>query len=76
MISQNTSILVSTQVPEFVREEHPKFITFLEAYYEFLDNTQKNQANKIQNISDVDQTLDEFEDYFSNHFYRISQKTL
>jgi hypothetical protein len=68
MISQNTSILVSTQVPEFVREEHPKFITFLEAYYEFLDNTQKNQANKIQNISDVDQTLDEFEDYFFKSF--------
>lgn len=68
MISQNTSILVSTQVPEFVREEHPKFITFLEAYYEFLDNTQKDKANKIQNVSDIDQVLDEFEDYFFKSF--------
>jgi hypothetical protein len=36
----NTSILVNSQVPEFVREEHPLFITFLEAYYEFLETKQ------------------------------------
>jgi hypothetical protein len=32
-----TSILVKKQVPEFIRDEYPKFVTFLESYYEFLE---------------------------------------
>ena len=35
-----TSILVNRQVPEFIREEYPVFITFLEAYYEYLETQQ------------------------------------
>ena len=27
-----TSLLVNRQVPEFIRDEYPTFITFLEAY--------------------------------------------
>ena len=32
-----TSLLINRQVPEFIREDHPLFISFLEAYYEFLE---------------------------------------
>jgi hypothetical protein len=43
MADQKTSLLINRQVPEFVREEHPNFIAFLEAYYEFLE---KNKVHK------------------------------
>lgn len=75
MISQNTSILVASQLPEFIREEHPKFISFLEAYYEFLDITQRNESDKLKNVSDIDQSLDEFEDYFFKSFLPYFPKT-
>ena len=75
MVDQKTSLLINRQVPEFVREEHPNFIAFLEAYYEFLENkqgTQKNdlvtQSKKLRNISDVDSSIGEFEDNFFNTF--------
>jgi hypothetical protein len=79
MNNSNTSILIERQLPEFVREEYPKFISFLEAYYEFLEqkqivnNTdQKNDltvvAKKLRNLSDVDESLDEFENNFFNSF--------
>ena len=75
MIDQKTSLLINRQVPEFVREEHPNFIAFLEAYYEFLENkqgTQKNdlitEAKKLRNVSDVDLSIGQFEDNFFNTF--------
>ena len=37
MAFSNTSLFVSEQVPEFIREEYPLFIQFLRAYYEFLE---------------------------------------
>jgi hypothetical protein len=70
-----TSILVEGQVPEFVREQHPVFISFLEAYYEFLEQEQGTQNNDLtskakllRNVSDVDASIDEFEESFINNF--------
>ena len=71
----NTSILVNSQVPEFVRDEYPLFITFLEAYYEFLETKQAGeindltqQAKNLRYLSDVDYSLDQFENSFFNSF--------
>jgi hypothetical protein len=71
----NTSILINSQVPEFVREEYPLFISFLEAYYEFLEAKQANeqndltqQAKNLRYLSDVDFSLDQFENSFFNTF--------
>lgn len=75
MSDLKTSLLVNRQVPEFVREEHPLFIAFLEAYYEFLENKQGQQINDLttvaknfRNLSDVDLSIDEFEEQFFNTF--------
>ena len=75
MADQKTSLLINRQVPEFVREEHPNFIAFLEAYYEFLENKQGSQKNdlvaeskKLRNISDVDLSIGQFEDNFFNTY--------
>ena len=47
MSDLKTSLLVNRQVPEFVREEYPLFITFLEAYYEYLETKQGTQINDL-----------------------------
>jgi hypothetical protein len=74
-MDKKTSILINGQLPEFVRDEYPLFGTFLEAYYEFLENKQgtKNndltlQAKKLKTITDVDQSIDEFEEHFLNTY--------
>ena len=41
------SILVSQQVPEYIRDEYPLFVNFLEAYYEFLETKQGTQKNDL-----------------------------
>ena len=71
----NTSILINRQVPEFVREEYPLFITFLEAYYEYLEQKQPGQLNdltqqakNLRYISDVDASIDQFESSFFNTY--------
>ena len=35
--NNKTSLLVSSQLPEFVRDEHQTFVSFLEYYYKFLE---------------------------------------
>ena len=77
----NTSILINRQVPEFVREEHPLFITFLEAYYEYLEQKQTGQLNNLTQkakdlryLSDVDYSLNEFEDSFFNTYASLLPK--
>lgn len=50
------SSLVSRQLPEFVREDYPTFVAFVEAYYEYL----QTQGVDFSTIRDIDQTLDTF----------------
>jgi hypothetical protein len=75
MADQKVSALIYQQVPEYVREEYPVFISFLEAYYEFLETkqgTQKNdlmaQAKDLRYITDVDDSIDDFEKNFFETF--------
>lgn len=50
------SSLVSRQLPEFVREDYPTFVAFVEAYYEYL----QTQGVDFSTIRDIDQTLENF----------------
>jgi hypothetical protein len=68
MSDLKTSLLVNRQLPEFVRDEHPKFVLFLEAYYEFLDQSGYGKAKELRNVPDVDVSLQEFEQQFFNTF--------
>ncbi len=55
--NNKTSILVSSQLPAFVREEHDRFVKFLEYYYKFLeqDGQQLYVAKNFPRYLDVDQ---------------------
>ena len=69
---QNTSILISSQLPEFVRDnpDYANFNLFLTAYYEWMEKNGKvtERTKNLLNYKDVDQTTDEFLDYFTNDF--------
>jgi hypothetical protein len=75
MSDYKTSLLVNKQVPEFIRDEYPVFVSFLESYYQYLETqqgTQKNdlvsKAKELRYITDVDTSIDDFEDNFFNTF--------
>lgn len=81
MTTQKTSILINRQLPEFIRDEHPLFQSFLEAYFEFLENRQQNQNNdlitkakQLRTISDVDESLADFEDNFLQTYAKFFPK--
>jgi len=48
--------VVRSQLPEFVREDYPTFVAFVEAYYEFL----QNQGVDLTEFRDIDKTLESF----------------
>ena len=50
------STVLPKQLPEFVREDYPIFIKFLEYYYEYLDS----QEVDIKSVRDLDETADKF----------------
>jgi hypothetical protein len=67
---QSLSHLIANQLPDFVRVEYPVFITFLEKYYEFLD--EENQVNNFllnyEKNFDINRTLDTFLPKFKNQY--------
>ena len=75
MSNLKTSILVAQQVPEYINDEYPLFISFLEAYYEFMEKAQGIQKNDVltlsknmRYVSDVDASIGAFEKSFFNNF--------
>lgn len=64
------SVFIESQLPDFVTENHPKFVAFLEAYYEWLELKENpyGRTQFLQELSDVDDTLDEYIDYFKSKY--------
>lgn len=67
---QSLSHLIANQLPDFVRNEYPVFVQFLEKYYEYLD--QENQVNNIllnfESFTDINRTLESFIPKFKNQY--------
>lgn len=67
---KKVSPLIPSQLPEFVREDHPLFVQFMESYYEWMEvegNTLHSSQN-LQNIGDIDDTINEFIRNFKNTY--------
>lgn len=78
-ITKKISAIVERQLPGFVRQDHPTFIAFLEAYYEWLaqDGNAEERLKTLEKNQDIDTTLDEFVEYFNKEFLvRIPQEIL
>jgi hypothetical protein len=69
---QKTSLLVPHQLPEFIRDnpEYSNFVLFLQAYYEWMEETGKvtERSKNLLNYRDIDSTTTEFTNYFYNDF--------
>jgi len=70
--NQKTSLLIDSQLPEFVRDnpDYGNFRLFLQAYYEWLEEEGKvtNRTKNLLSYKDVDTTTNEFLSYFTNDF--------
>ena len=69
---QKTSLLIPSQLPEFIRDEpsYDNFVLFLQAYYEWLEQNDNitDRSKNLLNYKDIDNTTSEFLDYFYNDF--------
>ena len=73
MTSNNkTSLLISSQLPEFVRDnpDYANFNLFLESYYEWMEQQGQvtDRSKSLLSYKDIDTTTDEFINYFINDF--------
>jgi len=69
-VKPKISTVVESQLPEFIREDYRqvdgsdgKFVLFLKAYYEFLEQTENRD---LKSNRDLDDTFDTFLQYFKN----------
>ena len=63
-IKPNISSILSRQIPEFIRDEYPSFVTFVQKYYEYID--ENYNGRNLKDYRDLDDTLDSFVQYFRN----------
>lgn len=69
-MSNTISLLVRSQLPEFIRSDYDTFTTFVEAYYEWMDQ-EGNAIDLSKNIPaymDLDTTIDDFVEFFMKQF--------
>lgn len=75
--SPTISNFIADQFPQFYREEGPQFITFMEAYFEWMEQ-EGNPIGGSRNIlqyRDVDTTLEQFMSHFNaKYLYGIPEK--
>lgn len=63
------SSLVPSQLPEFVRIDHPTLVAFLSAYYEWLEtNNELYSPMALEGLSDIDETMDKFVSQFKKQY--------
>ena len=67
---ERISVRVEGQLPQFVKQDHATFVAFLEAYYEYMEQTGKPYEiiGNLRNYFNVDKTVDDFLQYFKKHF--------
>jgi hypothetical protein len=69
-IKERVSTQVNRQLPEFVQVGYEQFVTFVERYYEFLEQDQGAQEviQNAKNYRDIDETIDSLSEAFFRTF--------
>jgi len=64
------SPFIESQLPDFVRSDYPMFVSFLEAYYEWVEQNDNSvgAVSRLTSVSDVDTTIDSFVSQFRNTY--------
>ena len=69
-LDERISVKVEGQLPAFVKQDHPTFVAFLEAYYEYMEQLGKPYeiVGNLSNYNNLDKTTDDFLKYFKKQF--------
>lgn len=61
---------VEKQFPEFVRENHPQFLKFMKAYYEWAESVGNvlHESKSISEYQDIDTTIDDYAEQLFKEF--------
>lgn len=69
---KKTSLLIPSQLPEFIKgnPDYSKFVEFIQAYYEWMEQNQGvlDYSKNLLSYKDIDTTTDQFVNYFINDF--------
>ena len=76
-VYKKISPLVEQQFPEYIRENGPRFVAFMEAYYEYLEQSGKSidAIRTLNDNQDIDRTVTEFVEYFRKQYALSIPKT-
>ena len=76
-VYKKISPLIEQQFPEHIRENGPRFVAFMEAYYEYLEKSGNavNQIRLLNDNQDIDRTINNFVEYFRREFALSIPKT-
>ena len=75
--NNKVSDIVSSQLPEFVKADHPTFVAFVQAYYEYLEQSNSTlslgktveRAKNLRNYFDTDKITETGLEEFNTHLY-------
>jgi hypothetical protein len=69
-IQNRLSLLIENQLPDFVQTDYGMFVTFLKAYYEFLEQNSQAQEllQDITKYADIDETSEEMINKFLENY--------
>lgn len=64
------SLLIKKYCPDFIEEKYPKFIAFLQAYYDWsmMGFNPGKVVSSLIDWGDIDETIDQFIDYFKQEY--------
>ena len=71
-LMEGISPLIQSQVPDFVNLDHPNFVAFLEAYYEWMENegNATERTLMLNDYTDIEKTLTQFVESFEDRFMK------
>lgn len=84
-VEKKISNFIESQFPQFYLDEGAKFVDFVKAYYEWMENEGSqlvkagpiNQSRNLFDFRDIDNTLDSFLEHFqAKYLYGIPFKTI
>jgi len=69
-IEKIISPLIASQFPSFYKDEGPNFIAFVQAYYQWMEQTGQvvHESRSILDYEDIDSTATQFIQYFKNKY--------
>ena len=64
------SVKIQGQLPNFIKQDHKTFISFMEAYYEYMEQEGKPYEiiGNLDHYANIDKTVNDFLQYFKKQF--------